>query len=140
MVDHAVGMETEWHAVRPEMTAELASIGIDVLPCRLFEVITAEGAIKIIPCRQADIDGAQNEWIRTKEIALTRAQKVWVRAISDKVNGRYRVFEAPLGRFPEPQFPDHTWGTLVRRAFGDRGRLIDTPAHALFRKWAAKDE
>jgi hypothetical protein len=139
MVDHVAGLETEFHAVLPAMLPELASIGIDALPYKLFQLITAEGAVKIIPCRQADIDGSQNEWTRTREIALTRAQKAWVRVITDKANGRYRVFEAPLGRFPEPIFPGHSWAQLVRLAFTDRGRLIDSPNHPLFRKWAGRD-
>lgn len=139
LVDHAVGMEVEYHAVVPEMIAELASIGIDALPFKLFFTLTAEGGHKIVPVRQGDIDGSINEWTRTKEVALARAQQVWVRVISDRVNGRYRVFEAPPGRFPEPVFPDMKWPKLVRLAFTDRGRLIDSVDHPLFRKWSARD-
>jgi len=139
LIDHVAGLETEFYAVVPAMLAELASIGIDAMPYKLFELITAEGAVRIIPCRQADIDGSQNEWTRTREIALTRGHKSWVRIISDRANGRYRVFEAPPNRFPDPVFPDLTWGQLVRLAFKDRGRLIDSPNHPLFRKWAGRD-
>jgi hypothetical protein len=139
LVDHVAGLETEFHAVMPSMLAELASISIDAAPYKLFQLITAEGAVKIIAVRQAEVDGSQNEWTRSKEVALTRAQKTWVRAISDMANGRYRVFEAPSGRFPEPVFPGHTWGQLIRLAFTDRGRLINSPQHPLFRKWAGHD-
>jgi hypothetical protein len=139
MVDHAAGMEVEYHVVTQPMVPELASLGVDALPYRLYEMLTAEGAIRLIAVRQSDIDGSVNEWNRTKEIALVRAQKVWVRAISDRANGRYRVFEAPEGRFPDPVWPDLTLANLVRLAFTERGRLIDRPEHPLFRKWAASD-
>jgi hypothetical protein len=62
-----------------------------------------------------------------------------VRVITDKANGRYRVFEAPPGRFPEPLFPEHSWAQLVRLTFTDRERLIDSPSHPSFRKWAGLD-
>ena len=139
MVDHAAGMDVEYHVVTPPMVPELASIGVDALSYRLYEMLTAEGAVRLIPVRQADLDGSANEWNRTKEIALARAHKVWVRAISDRANGRYRVFEAPEGRFPDPLWPDLSLAKLVRLAFTDRGRLIDSPDHALFKKWAARD-
>ena len=140
MVDHAAGMEVEYHVISTPMVPELTSIGVDALSYRLYEMMTAEGAVRLVPVRQADLDGSQNEWNRTKEIALARAQSVWVRAISDKANGRYRVFEAPPDRFPEPVWPDLSLAKLVRLAFTDRGRLIDSPEHPLFKKWAAKDE
>ena len=140
MVDHAAGMDVEYHIVTPAMVPELASIGVDALSYRLYEMLTAEGAVRLIPVRQADLDGSVNEWNRTKEIALARAKTVWVRAISDRANGRYRVFEAPPDRFPEPLWPDLSLAKLVRLAFTDRGRLIDTSDHPLFKKWAARDE
>jgi hypothetical protein len=139
MVDHAAGMDVEYHVVTPSMVPELASIGVDALSYRLYEVLTAEGAVRLIPVRQADLDGSVNAWNLSKEIALTRAQALWVRAISDRANGRYRVFEAPRGRFPDPLWPALSLAKLARLAFTDRGRLIDNPDHPLFRKWAARD-
>jgi hypothetical protein len=40
----------KFHAVLPAMQPELASIGVDAMPYKLFQLITAEGAVKIIPC------------------------------------------------------------------------------------------
>ena len=48
--------------------------------------------------------------------------------------------QAPPDRFPEPLWPDLSLAKLVRLAFTDRGRLIDTSDHPLFKKWAARDE
>jgi hypothetical protein len=139
MVDHVSGMDIEHYAVMPAMVSELASIGVDALPYRIFELITAEGALRLMPVRQADIDGSVNEWARTKQIACARAAKVWVRAVTDRANGRYRVFEAPEGRFHEPVFPDLSMAKLLRLAFTDRGRLIADAQHPLFLKWSARD-
>jgi hypothetical protein len=140
LVDHAAGMETELHAVTPNMLAPLLAIDIYPAPYKLFQVLTADGGFRIIAIKQANADGQQNEWTRTKETALIHAQKGWVRSVSDRENGRYRVFPAPTGRFPEPPiFPQLTWGQIVRLAFTDRGRLIDSPQHPLFMKWAGRD-
>jgi hypothetical protein len=122
------------------MMAELASIDIFPAPCKLYQALLADGAFKIIAVKQADADGQQNEWTRTKESCLIQAQKAWVRPVSDRANGRYRCFPAPLGRFPEPPvLPQFTWAQIVRLAFTDRGRLISSPEHPLFKKWAGRD-
>jgi hypothetical protein len=139
VVDHTAGLDTEFHVVAQPMAPKLASIGIDVLPHTLYQIITAEGAVRLVPVRQADLDGSQNEWNRTKEIALVRGVKAWVRIVTDRANGRYRVFEAPEGRFAEPLWPDLTLAKIIRLAFAERGHLIDSPEHPLFKKWAARD-
>jgi hypothetical protein len=140
VVDHTSGLDVEFHVVAPSMVAEFASIGIDVIPHTLYQIITTEGAVRLVPVRRADPDGSQNEWNRTKEIALLRGVKDWVRIVTDRPNGRYRVFEAPQDRFPEPVWPDMKLGRIIKLAFTDRGQLIDSPEHPLFKKWAARDE
>jgi hypothetical protein len=139
MVDHVSGMDVEHHAVMPAMVPELGSIGVDALPYRVYELLTAEGALRLMPVRLADIDGSLNEWSRTKQIVCARGARAWVRAVTDRANGRYGVFEAQEGRFPDPVFPDYGMGKLVRLAFTDRGRLIADAQHPLFLKWAARD-
>jgi hypothetical protein len=140
MVDHAAGMEVEFHAVAPKMVEALVAIDIYPVPYKLYQIITADGGFLIMAVKQADADGGQNEWTRSKEITLAQAQKGWVRPLSDKANGRYRCFPAPPGRFPEPPvFPDFTWSQIVRLAFTARGRLISSPEHPLYKKWAGRD-
>jgi hypothetical protein len=139
MVDHVRGMDVEYNIVAPPMVPALASIDIDALPYRLWQLLTTEGASVIVPVRQADLDGSQNSWNQTKEKAFVCAQSGWVRVSTDKPNGRYRVFEAPAGRFGEPQFPELSMAKIIRLAFTDRGHLIDSPEHPLFLKWAARD-
>jgi hypothetical protein len=58
---------------------------------------------------------------------------------TDLENRAYKVFEAPAGRFGEPQWPDLKPAKIFKLAFRDKGRLIDSIEHPLFMKWAARD-
>lgn len=139
MLDHTAGMETEFYLVAKSMVEQLAAIDIETHAYALYLITTQEGAVRWVPVRQEGNDGSQNEWNRTKEIALVKGISGWVRLVSDKANGRYRVYPAPDGRFPDPAWPDLSEAKLLRLAFRDRGNLIDSVEHPLFRKWAALD-
>ena len=90
-------------------------------------------------CRCANADGEQNEYARTKEIGLVQGMDEWVRLYTDQENRCYKVYAAPAGRYGEPQWPDLKPAKVFRLAFRDKGRLIDSPEHPLFKKWAARD-
>jgi hypothetical protein len=135
MVTNEAGMDTEFNIVAPNMVPELTAINIDARPYTLYLIKSAEGATQIMPV----LSDNDNAWNQTKVVALVRAQKEWIRASSDLANGRYLVFGATPGRFPEPSFPDLGWGKLVRLAFTDHGRKIDSKQHPLYRKWASID-
>ena len=139
MVDCEMGMERHYFAVTPEMVEALAGIGITVTDHTLYLTITSRGAVRIVPVRQANSDGEQNEYARTKEIALLQAREQWVRLYTDTKTACYKVFPAPAGRFAAPQWPPLKPAKIFRLAFRDKGRLIDSPEHALFQKWAARD-
>jgi hypothetical protein len=63
----------------------------------------------------------------------------WVRLFTDQANHCYKVFPATAGRFGEPQWPDLKPAKIFKLAFRDKGRLIDSVEHPLFRKWASRD-
>ena len=42
-------------------------------------------------------------------------------------------------RFAEPIWPALSHAKIFRLAFRDKGRLVDSPEHPLFKKWAARD-
>ena len=106
----------------------------------LYLTITSRGAIRIVPVRQANMDGEQNEYHRTKEIGLI---------------AEFRRMGAPVHRPGEPLlqgvFLRRPVGLAIRNgrslkpakifqlAFRDKGRLVDSPEHPLFKKWAARD-
>jgi hypothetical protein len=140
LVDHEVGMEKQYFAVTAEMVEALASIGISVSKHTLYLTVTTRGAYRIVPVRQAiNDDGDQNEYHRTKEIGLMQGVEEWVRLYTDQENHCYKVYPAPAGRYGEPQFPDLAHSKIFKLAFRDKGRLIDSHEHPLFKKWAARD-
>jgi hypothetical protein len=141
ILDQPVGMENKFYAVTKDMVGELQSIGITaVAEYSLYLTQTTNGAYRLVPVRQANIAGEQNEWHRTKEIGLERGYDEWVRLFTDQPNKCYKVFTAPIGRFTEdPVWPNLKPSKIFRLAFRDRGNLIDSREHALFKKLAARD-
>jgi len=139
IVDLEVGMEKQFFAVTSDMVVNLGTIGISVANHVLYLTITPRGAIRIVPVRQAENDSEQNEYDRTREIGLLQAMDGWVRLFTDKENHCYKVFPAPAGRFGEPQWPELKEAKIFRLAFRDKGRLVDSVEHPLFKKWAARD-
>ncbi len=139
LVDHEVGMEKQFFAVTPDMVAPLAAIGVTVSAYTLYLTVTAGGAYRVVPVRRGDDDGEQNEYHRTKEFGLLEGMEVWVRLYTDLENKCYKVFQAPEGRYGEPQWPELTNGKIFRLSFRDKGRLIDSTEHPLFQKWAGRD-
>jgi hypothetical protein len=139
MVDQEVGLERQFFAVTPEMVTALQGIGISVSDRVLYLTVTSRGAVRIIPVRLAGNDGEQNEYDRTKEIGLMQGTTEWVRLYTDQENRCYQVFSAPDGRFADPVFPDLKDAKIFKLGFRDKGRLIDSTEHPLFKKWAARD-
>jgi hypothetical protein len=139
IVDLEMGMERTFFAVTTDMVANLCSIGITVTDHALYLTTTSRGAIRIVPVRQANSDGEQNEYHRTKEIGLIQSFDEWVRLFTDQENRCYKVFPAPAGRFGDPQWPDLKPAKIFKLAFRDKGRLVDSVEHPLFKKWAARD-
>src|SRR5215472_295957 len=92
IVDHEVGMERQFFAVTADMVEPLNAIGITVTDHVLYLTITTRGAYRIIPVRQANADGDQNEYHRTKEIGLMQAVDEWLRLFTDQENRCYKVF------------------------------------------------
>ena len=139
IVNLEVGMERQFFAVTDDMVKSLDGIGITVTDHALYLTVTSAGGVRIVPVRQADSNGEQNEYNRTKEVGLIQSFDEWVRLFTDKENHVYKVFPAPVGRFGEPQFPELKPAKIFRLAFRDKGRLIDSTVHPLFMKWAARD-
>jgi hypothetical protein len=139
IVDIEIGMEKQFFAVADPMITALAGIGITVTDHTLYLTVTSRGALRLVPVRHANADGDQNEYARTKEIGLREGVDQWVRLYTDQENRAYKVFPAPEGRFSDPVWPELKPARIFKLAFRDKGRLLDSPEHALFRKWAARD-
>jgi hypothetical protein len=94
------GMEKAYFAVAKDMIQPLESIGISVSDHALYLTTTSGGATRVVPVRQASGDREQNEYDRTKELALVQAVDEWVRLYTDEKNKCYKVFPAHPGRGP----------------------------------------
>ena len=139
LVSVEAGMDRHYIAVAPGMIEALASIGIAVTNHTLYLTVTPRGSLKIIPISCPNAEGEMNEWARTKEMALIDGIDNWVRMYVDKENGAFKSFPAPAGRFGEPKFPEIKPAKLIRMAFRDKGRLIDSTENVLVQKWAGRD-
>jgi hypothetical protein len=139
IVNVEVGMEKQYFAVTAKMVAALSGIGITVSDHALYLTVTSRGAIRVVPVRQANSEGEQNEYDRTKEIGLIQGIDEWVRLFTDMENRCYKVFPAPPGRFTDPLWPELKPAKIFKLAFRDKGRLVDSTEHPLFKKWSARD-
>jgi hypothetical protein len=138
MVAIEVGMDRQFFAVTKAMVEPLRAIGIKVTNHVLHLTVTETGATRIVPVPQAKDDEVQNEYTRTKELGLLRGMEEWVRLYTDEANDCYEVFPATVAR-GDPQFPDLKEAKIFRLAFRDKGRLIDSVEHPLFKKWLGRD-
>ena len=103
IVDLEVGMEKQFFAVTdPDGRSARRDRHHGDRSRALFHGDVARCAYKIVPVRQADADGEQNEYARTKEIGLLEGIDDWVRLFTDLENRCYKVFPAPVGRFADP--------------------------------------
>ena len=140
MVNVEVGMDKHFVAVMPNMVEPLASMGITVADHTLYLTVTPEGGLRIIPVRCPNAEGEQNEWDRTKELAMIEAMDGWFRLYADRPNNGFKNYPAPAGRYGDPKWPDIKPARIMRLAFKDKGRLIDSHEHPLVRKWAGRDK
>ena len=140
MVIVEVGMDHHFIAVMPNMVEPLASMGITVADHTLYLTVTPEGGLRIIPVRGPNAEGEQNEWERTKEMALIEAMGAWFRMYTDRANNAYKNFPAPDGRYGDPKWPELKPAKIIRMAFKDKGRLIESTDHILVQKWAGRDK
>jgi hypothetical protein len=136
LVNVEVGMEKQFFAVDPSMEVPLQGIGISFTKHVLYLTISPAGALHVIPisCETT------NDYAHTKEIGLLDGVKRWVRLYTDQVNKNYKVFPAPVDRFDEPNWPGLSEAKIVRLGFRDKGRLLYSTDHELFKKWAARDK
>ena len=135
LVTNEEGMDKHFYAIATEMEVPLRSIGINFALHKLYLTTTPKGAVRIFPIN-CEIE---NEWNRTKEIGLLEARTAWYRLYSDKENSSWRVYPADPGRYADPVWPDLKPSKIFRLEFRDKGRLIDSPEHPLFKKWASRD-
>jgi hypothetical protein len=114
--------------------AMVASLGDELKMFVLRPYINKIGTMRLWPIRQPDPDGKHNEWHRSAATAAARAVEKWVRITSNRDLGGYELFEA-VNQGAEPTWPPGLdLAKMMKLAFADRGRVVDSPEHPLVKQ------
>jgi hypothetical protein len=120
----------EVYLIKPNLWGALQ--GESALSLRaLFTATNRLGEVFIWPVKIGGPDAEPNTWNESALEAATIAQREWVRVQSNMDAGMYTASIAP-GKFPEPNWGDHTFGGLLDVAF--KGRIIDTLEHPVLKR------
>jgi hypothetical protein len=112
----------------------MASLADEARSYALRPYINRVGTLRLWPIRLPDPDGKVNEWHRSAAVAAARAMTHWVRVSANRDVGGYECFEA-VNQGAEPVFPpDLTLPAMLRLAFTDRGRVIESVDHPLVKQ------
>ena len=116
----------ETYLIVPTVAAALPG---DTTIRELRVAITRQGTAFLWPVPVPSEDGRDNTWSMSQREAADRAEKHWVRMVSNMSLGAYDVFEAQ-GDLPDPVWPEHSLKKLLSIAFGN-GKLVDREDHPL---------
>lgn len=122
--------EREIYLVDQRLWPELATEPT-LKPQSLFTSINRQGVLFLWHIPLPGPDGKQMEWHRSAMEAATMAATRWVRVQANTSLGAYEVYEA-TGDLPDPNWPDLTFGDILRVAFKDR--WIDTLEHPVLKR------
>jgi hypothetical protein len=120
--------DRELHLVHPNMVQYFSETSAGIY--QLFLLTDRVGTVFLTEVRQPGANGKWNEWHRTRQLALEQGITQWVRMRTGV--GRYEWFP-PRDMIPDPVWPDLTVDDILELAFGERGRIIDTPDHPVLR-------
>jgi hypothetical protein len=95
-------------------------------PQLLVTAVNRQGVVFLWPCNLPRQEGKLDEWTRTAQEAIQRAQHGWVRMTANMSLGAYDVYESG-GQLSEPEWPAVPFRKLLETAF--RSRFIDTLDH-----------
>ncbi|MCZ6638310.1 MAG: hypothetical protein O7C66_08975 [Alphaproteobacteria bacterium] len=119
----------ETYLVVPVVAAVLPG---DTTIRELRVAMTRQGTAFLWPVPVPSEDGRDNAWNLSQREAADRAEKHWVRVVSNMALGAYDVFEAQ-GDLPDPVWPEHPFQKLLSIAFGN-GKLVDREDHPLVQR------
>jgi hypothetical protein len=132
-VDDGEDGDGEAYAVTKEMR-EL--FGDDVAPTLLQLAIFRTGTVFIWPLRIPQVDGGRGRsWHESAYIARDIAKTQWIKVLSDRSLGGYRVFPAQ-GPIPEPKWPELSIEELLEIALRDK--IIKSADHPMARKYQGR--
>jgi hypothetical protein len=120
--------DREVYLVAPTLVKELLT---ECAPVTLYTVMSRQGVLSLWPVRLPASDGKDMEWWRSAREAAALAMKGWVRIKANSSLGAYEIFKAD-GALSEPEWPELTFGELLRIAFRDY--YVDKLDHAVVKR------
>jgi hypothetical protein len=109
-------MDEEYFLVTDNVRGELADhlSRVEFIPC-----ITSRGRVFVWPIPCEDATGRKNKWTQSARGAAADARAQLTKILSDKDEGKYRVFH-PKNAVEPPEWPaDFTRKTMLARMFKD---------------------
>jgi hypothetical protein len=120
--------ERETYLVEKHLWEELGS---EIVLKHLYTTITRQGNLCIWPVSLPRTDGKIDSWSLSGHKIAIRAKGTWLRIISNQQVAAYEYIE-PSERFPDPQWPAHSFLELLELAFGQR--VIRDLSHPVVKK------
>jgi hypothetical protein len=130
----AVGLvvldQGEKYLVRSSLQAQLAEE--PVFRCStLYSYVTRSGSLGLWDIKLPGPDGTLDSWNSSAAEIARQAMTTWARVVSNREAGGYD-FLVPEMLLPDPEWPSLSLAEILSIAF--RGKLIDTPDHAVLRQ------
>lgn len=122
------GVERSTYLVAQHLWPDLSG---ETMPALLLTCVNRANDLFIWRIKLPGADGRSNMWTDSALQIAKAAEVTWCRMVSDTTNGIYTHFE-PTGEFPDPKWPELSFGGIVRIAF--RGRMIDSLDHPILRE------
>jgi len=121
--------ERETYLVSPDLWPEL---GDELIPMAMFTAVNRQNVLFIWPIRLPGPDGKMNPWHQSAFDAAERAERAWVRVVSNMALGAYECLEA-TSALDDPRWPDDlSFGDIIEIAF--KGRYIEDMDHPVVRR------
>jgi len=94
-------------------------LGAEIRPVCLFTAANRQSDLFLWPVKLPGPDGRTNSWNESAIAAAGLAETQWIRMVANMQAGMYDVLAAQ-GELSEPEWPDTTFGDVLRLCFRDR--------------------
>jgi hypothetical protein len=109
----------------------LPDLATEVVHKELVLAISRGGVPFILPLRFPGPDGKDNEWWRSLREHAKRAEKHWIRVVSNQELGAYECLQA-ADSLSDPEWPTLGFWEIIQVAF--KNYLIDSLEHPVIRR------
>lgn len=120
--------DREMYLVEPEIWPLFPN---ECKPRTLYTTVDRRNVVTLWPVRLPDEKDRLDDWNRSGHEAAQLGMTKWVRMSSNMSLGAYQI-DMAMGLFPEPAWPEVSFGELLKIAF--KGRMIEDLDHPVLRR------